>query len=389
MLAIASSLAPMSLDFFAPSLPDATRALGVSTETVRFTLYIFLIGYGVAPFFWGLLADRLGRHKIMLSGIIVYILASAGCFFASGIPELSAMRFIQGVGAASGVVVARAVLRDIHGPAGVTKAISGMFLIMVWVPITVPILGGYLGSNFHWKASFIAMVLIGGMTFLGSLFWQWETIPTRNSNQKYRGTAWLDVIRHPTFVRYALANMFCIGNMLIFLSNYSYLAERYFQLTSTGNGYVLAGFNASISAGVYLVRLAVPIFGVDKTIYLGAWVALAGWAMLWLFSMITSPTPANLLLPMVIACLGTGMVISLTVGRALAPFTYAAGTASALFVCVQSAGSSLISFLASLGSEITLTSMTTMLLLCSLLVLVSMSWFSSASDPEIPVPPDR
>jgi len=134
VLAITSSFAPLSVDFFAPSMPNATRDLATSTNAIQTTIYIFLIGYALAPFLWGVLADRFGRRRVMLTGIMVYSLASIGCFLSPGIFELSVLRLFQGVGAASGVVIARAVLRDIHGPAGATKAISGMFLIMVWIP---------------------------------------------------------------------------------------------------------------------------------------------------------------------------------------------------------------------------------------------------------------
>ena len=133
ILAIASTLAPLSIDFFAPSMSGASHALATSASAIQSTLYIFFIGYAVSPFLWGALADRIGRRRVMLAGIIVYSLASIACYFSSGILELSVARLLQGVGAASGVVIARAVLRDIHGPTGATKAISGMFLIMVWM----------------------------------------------------------------------------------------------------------------------------------------------------------------------------------------------------------------------------------------------------------------
>jgi DHA1 family bicyclomycin/chloramphenicol resistance-like MFS transporter len=372
VLAITSSFAPLSVDFFAPSMPHATRDLATSTHAIQTTIYIFLIGYAVAPFLWGVLADRFGRRRVMLAGIIVYCLASIGCFLSPGIFELSVLRLFQGVGAASGVVIARAVLRDIHGPAGATKAISGMFLIMVWIPILAPIVGGYLASNFSWRISFLIKALIAGMALVGSYLCQIETVPEKLPADEEKNENWHAVVINPVFIRHTLANMFCLGTMLLFISNYSYLAEQHYQLSSAANGYVLAVFNAGISVGVYMVRLFAPRFGVENTIYLGLWVALTGWVVLWGMCLSAVPAPEIILLPIVIACLGTGMVISLSVGQALVPFAYAAGAASALFVFVQSAGASFISFFVTLISDNTLTVITTALVLCSLLAVASM-----------------
>ena len=382
VLAITSSFAPLSVDFFAPSMPNATRDLAVSTEAIQNTLYLFFIGYGLAPFLWGLLADRLGRRRVMLTGIFVYCTASIGCYLSSGIFELSILRLMQGIGAACGVVIARAVLRDIHGPTGATKAISGMFLIMVWVPILGPILGGYLATHFSWRSSFLIMTLTAGITMLGCFLWQSETRPERGcSDRQQPKNNWYLVLANPAFVRHALANMFCVGTMLLFISNYSYLAEQHYQLSASANGYVLAAFNASISVGVYLVRWLAPRLGVERTIYIGLWVALAGWSMLWVLCFKSIPGAILILLPVVLACLGTGMVLSLSVGQALVPFAYAAGAASALFVCVQSAGSSLISYLATHSSDSTLSAITTVLLICSALALFSMKFINSAVKP--------
>ena len=280
VLAVTSSFAPLSVDFFAPSMPGATQDLASSATAIQSTLYIFFIGYAVSPFLWGGFADKFGRRRVMLIGIVCYCLASIGCSVSPGIFELSVFRFLQGVGAASGVVIARAVLRDIHGPAGATKAISGMFLIMVWIPILAPVLGGYLATDFGWRTSFSVMALIAGLSLLGSYLWLAETLPEKTPIFSKQKNNWTEILINPVFIGNALANMFCIGTMLLFISNYSYLSEEHFQLSAAQNGYVLATFNTGISVGVYLVRFFAPRLGVNRTISLGLWVALAGWVSL-------------------------------------------------------------------------------------------------------------
>jgi MFS transporter, DHA1 family, multidrug resistance protein len=356
ILAVASSLAPLSMDFFAPAMPSATRELGLAKNAVQSTLYLFLAGYAVAPFLWGMLADRAGRKKVMLAGLSVYIAASAGCFLSSDLATLSLMRLLQGVGAASGVVLARTVLRDIHGPEGATKAIYNMYRVMIWIPITAPIFGGYLSLHFSWRLSFLVMAMVATVTFVG----------------------WYSILRHPDFVRNALANTFCITSMLLFLANYSFLAEKHYQVDASGSGFILAVFNASLTLGVLTVRFIVPRLGVENSVRFGLALALTGWLSLLILNLAIQ-APVSALLPISLACIGTGIVISLTIGQALIPFTFNAGTASALFICMQSGGASLISFTVSQTSESTLISISLLIACSSLLALMSMLFIRKSS----------
>ncbi len=378
ILAVASSLAPLSMDFFAPAMPSATRELGLAENAVQSTLYLFLAGYAVAPFLWGMLADRAGRKKVMLAGLSVYISASVGCFLSNDLAMLSSMRLLQGVGAAAGVVLARTVLRDIHGPGGATKAIYNMYQMMIWIPITAPILGGYLSLHFNWRLSFLVMALIATVTVVGCFFWQQESRPERTRVFEAPETRWFSILRHPDFIRNALANTFCITTMLLFLANYSFLAEKHYQVDASGSGFILAVFNASLTLGVLMVRFIVPRLGVENSVRLGLALALTGWLGLLVLNLATQ-APTSALLPIALACIGTGIVISLTIGQALVPFTFNAGTASALFIFMQSGGASLISFTVSKNSESTLISISLMIACSSLLALMSMLFIKKSS----------
>ncbi len=372
VLAVSSSLAPFSMDFFAPAMPDATRDLAASVDAVQSTLYVFLVGYALAPFIWGALADRIGRRKVMLAGLGVYIIASLGCFLATGIAGLAFMRMLQGIGAACGVVLARTVLRDIHGPGGATKAISSMYMIMVWIPISAPVLGGYLSSHLNWRISFLIMALLALLTLIGSLLWQTETkpLPSAANYSPSMTKSWISILSNSVFLRHSLANTFCLTTMLLFLANYSFLLEKYYQLGARESGYILATFNASLSAGVYLARVVVTALGVEKSIQTGLVMAFTGWLGL-VGANLGPPSPGLSLIVIALACLGTGMVISLTIGQALVPFSHTTGTASALFICLQSIGSALIAFLVGRYLESTLVSLSIMLAFCSLLALLS------------------
>jgi len=366
-------------------MPDATRELDTSASAIQATLYLFLIGYALAPFFWGALSDRLGRRRIMLAGLSIYIISALGCLFASGVMELSIFRMLQGVGAACGVVVARAVLRDIYGAAGATKAISSMYMIMVMFPISAPVLGGYLTSSLSWRLSFLIMALIATATLAGCLRWQTETRPVGVDIPHHEGRGWRSILTNAIFLRYSMTNTFSLTAMLMFLANYSYLLEKEYQLGASQSGYVLAIFNGSIAVGVYAARLLVPRFGVEKSIVIGLGVAVGGWLCLTASSIPASPLFS--LLSIALGCLGTGIVISLTIGQALVPFTHQAGAASALFICIQSIASALINFTVNQLLEGTLVTMSLALVTAALLALLCMLFIgrprseSAASGP--------
>jgi DHA1 family bicyclomycin/chloramphenicol resistance-like MFS transporter len=130
VLAVAMAYSPISIDFFTPFLPGVTRELGWSISQLQVSIYGFFIGYGIAPFLWGGLADHYGRRKVMLAGLVVYCCATICCMLSSDILVYSIARVGQGAGAATGVVLSRVILRDIYGPEGATKAISSMYLIV-------------------------------------------------------------------------------------------------------------------------------------------------------------------------------------------------------------------------------------------------------------------
>ena len=369
MLAFVRALSTMSMDYFAPSMPSVTRDFGASVEAVKSAMTMFLLGFGIGPFVWGFLADRIGRRKVMLTGLGGYLLASLGCMLSPHVTALVVFRGAQGFCAASATIVARAVLRDVYGPAGATKAIAGMFLIMVWVPIISPFLGGLSSAMFGWRASFLAMVCVAGAVMWAAYLWLEETNPDDASGALAGAGRWSEILTDRIFLRHALSNMFLFAALLLFLSNYTYVTEALYGFTARENGFVLTAFNAAVAAGFYLVWFTVPRIGVARSTQAGLWLASVGWVAILALSL--APTPSlTLILPLTaVACLGTGLVVSLATGEALVPFTRAAGAASALFILIQSVGASLLNFVVSVSFDVTLTHLAAALAACALLSL--------------------
>ncbi|MEJ8566249.1 multidrug effflux MFS transporter [Elongatibacter sediminis] len=381
ILALAGALSTLSMDFFAPAMPSVTRDFGTTPEAVKTLMTLFLLGYGFGPFIWGALADRIGRRKVMLLGVGGYVLAALGCLLSPTITGLFVFRVAQGFCASSTAIIARAVLRDVYGSKDATKAIAGMFLIMVWVPVLAPIAGGLLSGYFDWRANFFVMMCGASAIWAASFIWLRETRP-EDDGANPRGRRWTAVLSHPVFLRHTLTNMFLFGALLFFLSNYSYITEARFGFDSSQNGLLLTVFNATIAGGFYLVWAVAPRLGVDRSIGAGLLTACAGWCAIFAMSVLPEP-PLLLILPcVVVASLGTGLVVSLAAGEALTPFTHAAGTASALFVLVQSMGAALLNFVAGSLFEATLPLLASVLALFSVGALLASFGFRTRGSAD-------
>ncbi|MCS6780367.1 MAG: multidrug effflux MFS transporter [Geminicoccaceae bacterium] len=157
----------ISTDLYLPALPAIGRALEASVEEVQLTLSLFLVGFGVAQLAWGPASDRLGRRPLLLAGTALYALASLACMAAPTIEALVGFRIVQAVAACSGVVLGRAVVRDLFEPAEAARVLAYLGTAMALAPILGPVLGGWLTLAFGWRSTFAALALFGLAALVG------------------------------------------------------------------------------------------------------------------------------------------------------------------------------------------------------------------------------
>jgi Bcr/CflA subfamily drug resistance transporter len=343
VLALTATLSPVSMDMLTPSLPGLSADLGSSAQAIELTLYSFLIGYGVAPSLWGALSDRIGRRPIMFIGMCIYIASSLAGALSDDANWMIAVRFVQGIGGGAGATMARATVRDIYGAAGTTRSMARMISLMAVVPFFMPLLGGTLASVFSWKACFVVMSLIGVISVTAYFYLVPETAPQRSASHSGIKLSVLSIVTNPIFAQHAVCNMFCITTLVLFGANFAFITGHQFQLDSTANGLVLALFNGSIAAGTYLVWWLMGRFGTHHSILAGAGSCALGWLGIALLAR-TGHASLPLLAPLLVfAAAGCGVIMALCSGAALTPFTHHSGTASSLYLLLQSVGSSAIS----------------------------------------------
>ncbi len=166
---------PMAIHMFLPAIPAVGKAFNVSQPTAQSAFSIALFTMAFATLIFGSLSDRFGRRPVLLAGLTLFTLGAAIGTYAPDIPTLLAGRFLQGAGAACGVVLARAILRDVYGVDRLVKAIAYLTAAYVLGPMFAPILGGALIDAFDWRAEFVFGAVAGAALTAIAIFFMPET----------------------------------------------------------------------------------------------------------------------------------------------------------------------------------------------------------------------
>jgi MFS transporter, DHA1 family, multidrug resistance protein len=222
------AIGPLSIDTYLPAFPAMSRALDASASAVQLTLTACLAGLALGQLFAGSLSDRLGRRRPILVGLSGYFVASLLCSVAPDVLTLTILRFLQGFCGAAGMVVAQAVVRDLHsGPAAV-RLFSSLMLIIGVAPIVAPILGGQLLALGSWRTIFVALAAISAVVALAVATRLPETLPPdRRDMRGLRST--LRTLRRllglRDFMGYALTSSLLFATVFAYVSGSSFVLQ--------------------------------------------------------------------------------------------------------------------------------------------------------------------
>ena len=176
LLAGLSAIGPFSIDAYLPAFPAMGAALGATPVEVQQTLTAFLLPFTFMMLWHGTLSDALGRRRVILVGLGLYVLASALCIFATRIEHLWLGRALQGLVAGAGMVVGRAIIRDLLNGAAAQKLMSQVSVIFAIAPAVAPVVGGWTQALFDWRGIFAFLVLFGSALWLACWRWLPETL---------------------------------------------------------------------------------------------------------------------------------------------------------------------------------------------------------------------
>lgn len=222
LVASLAMLAPFTLDTYLPSFPAIAADLGASPADMQRTLSDYLWAFGVMMLVYGPLSDALGRRRVMLAALLGYALASLACALAQNIDTLALMRAGQGMAAGAGLVIGRALVRDLyHGPQA-QKVLANVMLFFAIAPAIAPMIGGLLEARFGWRAVFLFLAALGLVVFLMIWVWMPETLPREQRQPLHPRSLARDyglMLGHPPFLLLALIFGINFGGLFLYIAS--------------------------------------------------------------------------------------------------------------------------------------------------------------------------
>ena len=384
LLGSLTAIAPMSIDMYLPAFPALQATFATDAAAVQRTLSVFFIGLAIGQLFYGPLSDRYGRRLPLLVGLALYTVASAGCALAGSIGQLMFWRGLQALGGCAGVVMARAVVRDVFGPREAARVLSSLMLVMGVAPILAPMVGGWVLAHAGWRVLFGILVAFGAATWIGVARGLPDTAPdARAATLTVASVAagFGRVARHPPFRRFAFAGALAQCVLFAYIAGAPFLYMQVLGLSPAGFAAMFGlnslGLIAASQINRTLLTRETAAVVLSRALVVQILAALLFAVVAW--TMI--PGLVRFAGPVWLVVLLLGFVLPNTTALALAPFDRDAGTASALLGSLQYGTSGLATLLVSAAFDGTLRPMTV-----AILLFVCGAW--ALATLRIPAQPD-
>lgn len=333
VLALMSAMGPISTDLYVPALPQLAQELSATPARVQWTMSAYLIGFALAQILYGPVSDKFGRKPVLLAAFAIYLAACLASFSAQSIEWLTAARFVQGIGGAGPIIVARAIVRDMYTGARAGQQLATMTSIMGLAPILSPIIGGFLAVYFGWRASFLGMfIIIATLTGVTAVFMP-ETIKQRMAEKFSPGAmarSFAVVLKNPVWAVYAMLAGAGQTGVFTFVSTSPFVMQGVFGLTPVQMGIGFSVCSVAFVAGAWTGSRMVRKKGLDTTIGVGVAMFLAGGVGQFIGMMLWPNSLAALLLSELVFFCGVGFVMPHSIAGMLSPFPERAGAATSL-----------------------------------------------------------
>lgn len=338
MLGLLVATEAFTIDSSLPAMPAIAAGLGATDAAVQISLGVFMLGMAVGQLIHGPLSDGFGRKPVLVLAMGLYTLATVGCIFAPDIETLTALRLVQGFGAACGHTLSRAIVRDRFDREHAARLYSYILVVLAVAPIAAPILGAHFTIWFGWRSLFVMLTLYGvAVILLNGLFLrETNTSPDKaalNPGRILLGFA--EVARNRIFWGYLVCNAAAFAGLFAFLSGSSSVLISYLGVAADSYGYYFALTMVGHMAALFWGGWAVGRYGLDALLRIGVVLAAASGVLMGTLAWSGVVSVAAIVGPAFLFMCAFALIVPQAVAGALSPFPHIAGAASSLMGFLQ------------------------------------------------------
>jgi len=343
LLVAMTGVAPISLYLLVPALPKLALTFGRDISIAQMTVSLYMVGIACSQIIMGPLSDKFGRRPVLLAGLTLMVAASLGCSFAESLPQLIAARFFQALGGATGMVVSRAIIRDLYSRERVSSMISLVIAVMMVAQMLSPLTGGLLETAFGWRAIFYVITAASLAIATAIALALPETRRARAQAGGFRGDVGT-LLSSRAFIGYVLCQVLASQIIFVFAGGGPYIVVTQMGRSSAEYGawFATTAF-AYLIGNLFCVRFA-PRHRLERLIWFGLALQFFGSALNLLASITGfNQAPAWLFGTQMIVMFANAFVMSNATAGAISVRPEAAGTASGAMGFLQMGLGSLIS----------------------------------------------
>jgi DHA1 family bicyclomycin/chloramphenicol resistance-like MFS transporter len=338
LLGLFIAVGPAATDMYLPAFPAVEASFGTEPGTAQLTLATWFAGLAVGQITQGTLSDRFGRRLPLMAGFVVFTLGTIGCALAPSLTALAVFRMIAAFGASAGMVIARAVVRDLSEGQAAAIMMSRLVLVMGVAPILAPTIGGAILAFAHWRVIFWLLAIYG----IACVITAWKVLPEtlppdRRTHLSFAGqtSRYIMILREKTFLTHAImggCSTFC---MFAYLSGCSPVFEDGFGLNPSQFALIFGLCAVSLVTCSQLNARLLPRFGLSHMLTTIAWISFCGTVVLVVLAFSGVHILWAIVAPLVVVIGCQGFANANSTAGALARHAGHAGSASALMGTFQ------------------------------------------------------
>ncbi|SDD56623.1 MFS transporter, DHA1 family, bicyclomycin/chloramphenicol resistance protein [Paenibacillus sp. UNCCL117] len=373
LLGAFSALGPFTIDMYLPSFPEIAAEFGTQASLVQLSLTACLLGLAVGQLVMGTLSDVMGRRKPLLLAMILYAAASLICAIAPSIGFFIAVRFIQGFAAAAGIVISRAIVRDVYSGHELTKFFSLLMLVGNLGPLLAPVAGSGVIAVTAWNGVFLFLGLAGLLLVMATVWKLDETLPEEkrvSSNLLELIGNFKSLMKDRQFAGYALAQGIMIAGVFAYVSGTPFIYQKIYGASPQLFAFLFGSNGISLIIGSQVVGRLAHRISERRFLVIGLLLSVAASFTVLLVVLFQGPLFA-LVIPLFFFVASIGMTATASFSLAMETQSRLAGSAAALLGLIPFLLGAVTSPLVGIAGEDTAVPLGIIILATSVLALLS------------------